>query len=282
MTAAKWAGTTTVPGIAKEGQLVIPGGKKPKSRIAEGAIRAGLLVARGTSEQQVKPLAAVPTADPDAIITALATAVAEQDLAGTDLDGAIGAGKIDPPRPVSITFSNHANYDATTGYLYGYGPSGQFQFETFAIPDGGNATVYSRLCYSQVTRVIIAAQAGTGGSTTVGLAAARGPMALPPEDYGVAIYDPMLEPSDTSTVTFDDEEPLSVAYDGVVGVIVEDAVAIGDLVGVRVVLDGTDVRGQFTKMPSEAVATAEFALLIGARFITAADADGVALVELGG
>jgi hypothetical protein len=44
---------------------------------------------------------------------------------------------------INFTFSNHANWDATTATLTGLGPAGEAQSESIAIPDGGNATVTS-------------------------------------------------------------------------------------------------------------------------------------------
>lgn len=278
----KWTATDAAPDALKEGQLVCAP-EKVRSKIAEGAIRAGLLVSRGTSDDQVIPMAALPAADTDAIATLLASAASAVVFSDTDLDGAIGAGRIFPARGVSLTLNSHADWDATTAYVRGLDADGNRVTESFTIPDAGNATVDGNLgiAFSQVLSVHIPAQTGTNGTCDVGLVSDQS-IELSTRDMGVAVYDRVREPSATSTVTFDDEETLSVLYSGDIAVIVETAVVPGDAVGIRVVESGADLRGQFAKMPAEDPAALAFAPLLGATFESTTAIDGVAIVRLRG
>lgn len=275
----KWTSTDTAPDALKEGQLVTSY-LAPESKIAEGAVRAGLLVERGTSWNQVAPMSALPAADADAIAVDVASSTSAQVISGSDLDGVIGAGVILPARDITFTFNSHSDWDATTMPVHFLDPEGKRKKEDVAIPDGGNATVYLGHACSQFLYAEMPAQTADNGVLDIGVAS-DGALSLSLKDYGVAIYDRVREPSDTTTVTFDDEETLSVLKSGEIAVIVEAAVVAGDRVGVRVVESGADVRGQFSKMPSEDPASLEFAPLEGAIYKTAASADGVAIVQLG-
>jgi len=271
------------PSALKEGQIVRGAPALVRSKVAEGDIRAGLLVERGTSDQQVKPMAALPAADDDAIATALASAASAVVYSDTDLDGAIGAGRIFPARSLTLKLNSHADWDATTAYVRGLDGDGNPVTEEFTIPDGGNATVDGNfgIAFSEVHSVHLPAQSGTNGTCDVGLVSDQA-MVLSCKDCGVAVYDSAREPSDTSTVTFDDEDSLSVLYEGEIAVIVETAVVPGDAVGIRMVASGNDVRGQFAKMPAEDPASLVFCPLVGATFESTTAIDGVAIVRLRG
>lgn len=278
----KWTDTSAAPDARKEGMLVTD----PvliRSKIAEGAIRAGLLVSRGTSDNQVIPLAALPAADTDAIATALASAASAVIYSDTDLDGVLGTGPIFPARGLTMTLNSHADWDATTAYIRGLDADGNRVTEEYSIPDGGNATIDGNwgIAFSRALSVHIPAQSGTNGTADIGVVSDQS-IELSAQDCGVAVYDRVREPSATTTVTFDDEETLSVLYHGDIAVITETAVVPGDKVGIRVVLDGTDVRGQFAKMPAEDPAALVFAPLLGATFESTTAADGVAIVRLRG
>lgn len=278
-----WNDTNLQPDAGKEGLIASDKGKDTISRYAEGAIRAGLLVEQGTAYNQVAPLSALPADDPNAIATAIASNAAVQELSGATFDGVIGAGKISPPRSVTITADSNADWGlAAQGFtvveVIGLDANGNQISDKLHLPAGGNVTLETEAAFSQVSRVLIGACDGNTGTGEIGLSTNQ--VALSTIDYGVAVYDMGQEGDPDSVTTYADEDSLPVLEKGQVWVVVEAAVVPGDAVGVRVVLDGTDVRGQFSKYPSEASATAEFAPLVGAKFVTAASADELAIVEL--
>ena len=109
-------------------------------------------------------------ADADAIVTSLASTTGEQELDGAELNGAVGARAMNPPRAITLTLSSHADWDATTAYVDGLDVAGNAILDSFAIPNGGNATVAGTLGlhFAKVTQVTIPAASGTGGTVTVG------------------------------------------------------------------------------------------------------------------
>jgi len=114
---------------------------------------------------------ALTGADADAIIATGASSGSLQSLDTTDLDGAIGDAVMDPPRRLSFTFSDHADWDATTITVTGTDQDGVTQTETFAVPNGGNTTVNGTKYFRTVTAVSIPAQSGAGGTFTMGVRA---------------------------------------------------------------------------------------------------------------
>lgn len=282
MSTHKWTSTSASPAVLKEGQLACQPYHPPRSVVAEGEIRAGLLVQRGTDpEDQVKAVAALAAADDDAIALHLASAAAPTwYTADADIDdGVIGKGEIFPASSLMFTFDASADWDATTGVVVGVDADGHYLEERIDIAT--STVYYTRGHFKRVLGVFFPTQTGAGGVCKVGVDATYG-MSVSPKDSGVAVYDRAREPSDTSTVTFDDNETLSVLQAGQIAVTVEHAVVPGDPVGVRFVLAGADVRGQFDVMPAQAPGSKTFALLTGARFLTTTAADGIAIVELGG
>jgi len=110
-------------------------------------------------------------ADVDAIIATGASSASSQTLSGADLDGATGYRALSPSRRLTLTFSSHADWDATTATATGKDIDGNTITETFAIPNGGNATVAGSKLFARVTSVTIPAQSGTGGTFTMGVRA---------------------------------------------------------------------------------------------------------------
>lgn len=107
-------------------------------------------------------------ADVDAIVATGASSGSLQTLTGATLDGVVGGGSMTPLRVLTLTLSNHADWDATNATVTGIGPTGASQTETLAIPNGGNATVTGTKRWSSITSIAIPAQSGTGGTFTVG------------------------------------------------------------------------------------------------------------------
>ena len=71
-------------------------------------------------------------------------------------------------RAVSIVFSSHADWDATTGVLSGIDINGNAISENISIPNGGG-TVNGAKFFAQITQFVIPAQSGTGGTFTMGI-----------------------------------------------------------------------------------------------------------------
>lgn len=111
-------------------------------------------------------------ADVDAIVTSVATSASIQTLSGATLTGALGGDDLTPPRKITVTRSSHADHDAVTAVLTGVDEFGATQSENLAFANGGNETITSTKRYLSVTSLVIPAQAGTGGTTQVGIAAA--------------------------------------------------------------------------------------------------------------
>lgn len=110
--------------------------------------------------------------DANAIVLSVATSNAIQTLSGAGLTGVIGAGSITIPRKITVTRDAHADHDAVTAVLTGTDEFGATQSENLAFINGGGETVTSTKRYASVVSLVIPAQAGSGGMTQVGIAAA--------------------------------------------------------------------------------------------------------------
>lgn len=113
-------------------------------------------------------------ADDDAILaTGGASSGSLQSLTSTALNGSSGAGPLSPPRALTMTFDAHADWDATTVTVTGTDENGATVTDTFAVPNGGGATVNgaSAVHFKTITAVSIPAQSGAGGTFTMGVRA---------------------------------------------------------------------------------------------------------------
>lgn len=226
------------------------------------------------SSGKVQPLSALPSADDDSIATLLASAATAQVFQLTDFDGAIGTGFIYPAQRLSFKFNNHGDWDDTVMRVVGEDPSGAVIVEDILVPNGGNTTVYSTGLFRRVERIHLPAQTGTNGTMDVGTDPTYYAMYVGQDCPGVCVYEPMSQ-SYAATTELGVGEMASVMQKGRFYAVTENTTAIGDPVYVRMVESGTDMRGQF-----RAGRAANFALLVGARFVTAASTDGLAVVEL--
>lgn len=288
---------TTNVGLASdarlEGQVVAC--YADKSAYAESAIRAGLVVERGTADDQVAPLSALPAAEADGILVGpFAPTVAGQqliDVAGAPggvLDGAaFGPRKTTPARTMTATFDAHANWGIAalggTWCQFSGMLNGELVVEDFFLPAGGGVTITSDHVFDTPLWLRVGAcDAAGGGSGTWGWSVDR--VVLSPRDHGIASYPVAIEPSATATVTYDANEPVQVLYDGIIAVVNESTAALavvpGDPVAVRVVTAGADVRGQLTRATSPM--NGNFALLEGAQWLTTTAAGDIGLVRIGG
>ena len=274
---------------ARKGQLVQgPWPLDLRSSMCEGALAAGNLVDYGTDPlQQVREIPALPAVDVDAIATAavIASAVTAQTITSGTFDGVVGADRISPCRTVSVNWSASADWDTPSGEcrvdIYGYGNDGNKVKDSVARPNSGALAVArsTRIAFSSIVSVDIEACNGVGGTATIGLSNDR--VALSLRDYpGVAVYEMIKEPN-TAAREYADNEQVEVLHRGVIATIPEHAVSVGDDVYVRVLEAGADLRGQFTGQDGAAT-PGTYAHLAGARWTSAAAADGMAHLELRG
>jgi hypothetical protein len=111
--------------------------------------------------------------DVDAIVATGGSTTGLQTLDGADLDGVLGYRPLSPSRRFQLVLSAHADWDATTATVTGKDAGGNTITETFAIPNGGAATVTGSKLFARVTSVEVPIQSGTGGTFTLGT---RAPM----------------------------------------------------------------------------------------------------------
>lgn len=86
---------------------------------------------------------------------------------------------LSPPRPLTFVASNHADFNAVAMVITGTvktadGSGVVAATETLTLTNDGNTTDTSLNCWVNVTSIVIPAQAGTGGSYTIGFGAAIG------------------------------------------------------------------------------------------------------------
>lgn len=266
-----------------EGQLMTKD-SKCHSKVAEGAIRNGLLVLQGTSDQQVMLPEANPTADADSIAIDVPAAVTISILdTVAELDGTIGPSKMSPSRQLTFTFDASTDWDVAAGFtidVYAYGPSGQQQHEQLVKATGGGAeTLTSRFFTSQVSLVELgAASAATGGLLDIGTSATQAIGSL--DAVGIAAYDRGNAPASTVGYDYDDEGTLPVCVDGIVACTVEATLAvdveIDDPVYVRTTAAGADIRGQL----SGPTVDANFSRVDGLKWVSDTSAGDLGKVQV--
>lgn len=161
-----------------------------------------------------------------------------QTISGSSLDGAVGQGLISPPKNVTLTLSNHADWDATTAVVTGEDEDGAVTTENLSIPNGGNATVTGSVIFSKVTSIYIPAQSGTGGTFTAGTGVKLG--IIDSIVHGVSLYDASREPGAWAV-----DSLVPVRKRGPVWVYAEAAVNPSLPVFVRFLASGAETLGRF-------------------------------------
>lgn len=255
---------------------------RKESRIADGAVAAGLLAGRSDAPSgylpgKVKALAASPAigVDVDAIVATGASAAADQTLSGAALDGAVGGDVMLPSRRITLTFDNHTDWDATEGYVDFIDSMGRHRRVFFDIPNGGNATVsLDGPGAARVLGVFIPAQTGAGGTFTVGIAAG-GVDIGPFQADGIPLYDASVEPN-TDAAEYADTDSVPLLARGAAFVETEDACTPDDAVFARVTIAGSEEAGAFRKDSDSGDAFP----VLGASFKRTSAIGGVNVVEL--
>lgn len=262
---------STRPAAARAGQVADISVKKIDSCIAETAVGVALAVVRGDGDQSVKAITDV-TADTDSIVsTAVAAATSRVNFSGATLNGVIGQGAIVPAQQITVALNSHAHWTGGEITLVMEDVYGRRFTETFDVPSGGNTTLTSAAVASKVISGSIDPQGGTSATLTIGTTPSAAEFS-PRTIRGVALLDNTREPYAEND--YDQYDSVPVISSGRVYVTSETAVADGDPVYVRIVTSGADVNGQFRSSSSSS-----FALWPGAKFVSTADADGVAIIE---
>ena len=241
-------GYTSSPSKAYPGLLADDGPHDIGSVSVDAAtpVPPGVLIMRTTGGDYAADVPpALPAADPDSIKTNIGSTAGVQNLGPGDFNGVIGAGKILPAAKATLTLSNHTDWDATNATLTGLDENGLPVSETLAIPNNGNVTLTSVNYYSRVTALSIPAQAGVGGTGTLGTAAA---ITLDGGDVmGISLreHHARVTPSETDNELWDDGVEMPVLRHGRVYVRMENAFRAMECPLVRVVAGVGEQRGAF-------------------------------------
>ena len=253
------------------GQLADNGHREVNSVIAEAAIAVGLVGIRGgTTRTEVRPPTSPDAADVDAIATAsvIISAATAQTIAAASFDGVVAGTEMFPPRNVTLTLSNHADWDATEAVVTGTDEDGRTVQETLLIPNGGNATVTGLRHFRTITSLYIPAQAGTGGTATMGFGSSLGP--IDHGVHGVAVYDASREPE-----AYPIDSVVPCLCKGRVAVNCETSYTDGNPVFVRFIATGDEVAGH---VRASADAN-DCAFMKRARFV-GSGSSGIAVIDL--
>jgi hypothetical protein len=246
------------------------------SKIAEDAVRNGLLCQFGTSMASgVSPgeckLVAELTADVNDLLAATATAATALSITSASTP-ALSTSLMSPARRVTATLNSHADWNATSMRVYGEDAYGNAIRDEIAIPDAGNATVTSHMYFRRVTKVELDAQGGTNGSFTMGWSADDALFTR--RESGVVVYNPAHGPY-TSDDGYTALDSVGVMIQGRIWVPVEGAVSDGAPAYVRTATATTNIRGQWAGAPA-----ANFAAYPNAFFRSATSGAGLAILEL--
>lgn len=104
----------------------------------------------------------------NAIKTAIATVTSTVTYSGADLNGAIGAGSISPPRNITITTAGATPSDApATAVITGLAIDGSAQTETISVGQTAT-TVAGAKAFASVISIAPAAADGTGATLAFG------------------------------------------------------------------------------------------------------------------
>lgn len=186
----------------------------------------------------------------------------------TSFNGTLGGTEFFPPRNVTLTLSNHANWDATTAVVTGTDANGATITENLSIPDGGNATVTGATAFRTVTQLVIPAQSGTSGTFTFGVGSVFG-------EVDHLVEGVVAREVSRSAVNFAAGELAGVIRNGDVWVTSETAVKNGDPVYVRVRAPSGETIGALRATP----VSGETVRLKNARF-TSTNSAGLSRCDL--
>lgn len=210
---------------------------------ADAGIAPGLVVCRTSGGDKAAGFPSSIALDADAILVAFATALAIQTI-DTEADGVIGLGRITPARKITVARSSNANQDAVTAVL-SYMSAGVLLTQNLAFADAGNDSFTSTFDADRFVSLVIPAQSGTGGTTTIGVAAATELTAS--DVLGVSVVDSSktLETvlSQDNNEVYEDQTVMPTLRKGRIFVVCETAFRAGDVPYVRLVATGDEKLG---------------------------------------
>lgn len=134
-------------------------------------VQSGDVVADVCDDLVAAIAASALAADDDAIVTALATSASTQTITSSQANGVIGKSVISPPAKLTVTRSSHADHDAVTAVLTYEDDEGVTRTQNLSFANGGGDSFTSTYRARRFISLAIPAQAGTGGTTRVGIAA---------------------------------------------------------------------------------------------------------------
>lgn len=242
---------------------------------ANGTPRVGNLVALSGPKAgdldaaEVAPLSAI-TVDVDDILAATATAATALSITSASTP-ALTVTRINPARRITAVLNSSANWDATKMRIYGEDWEGNFIKEELAVPDAGNTTITTHGFFSRVTKVELDAQAGTGGSFTMGYTADEG--IYHPASVGVLVRDTAREPLDSNEAVADNDR-VDVLVTGDIYVAVEATALRGEPAYLRTAVSGGNIIGQWRSTPA-----AGFTRQPWASFVQGSDSDSIAVLR---
>lgn len=272
---------TAAPSIATPGMLADCSWNEMINTVVDrsgSTVPPGVVVLRtsgGDFSASPVPSTAI-VADDDAILTALATAASTQTL-DTEADGVVALGRISPPRKITVTRSSHANQDAVSAVLTYIDKDGIVRTQTLAFADVGGDTFTSTYEASYFVSLVIPAQAGTGGTTKIGLDTN---VSLDGGDVlGVSVHThkALISPSSSDNENYEDEDVMPVLTRGRIYVKCETSFRAGDVPYVRLIAAGAEVYGAIRAHDSDAGDAFPWTK---ARIITSGSANGFALLEI--
>jgi len=251
------------------------------SRIADAAMRPGDVAIRAAEasegDLEATPLTAPAAADADAIVDAAPTAAGAQELTGAALDGVIGAEPMIPARNLTVDTNSHADWDDTDITIEGEDPEGNVISEVFEVSDGGGDSLTGSLLFRRVTKVSVPAQSGTSGVLDVGTGTDLGELSSR-DVAGLVRYLAAREVADVDTAEYAAGETLNIVHRGPVWLEVEEDVADGERVFVRLVTSGAEVLGGFRRSADGSAGAPDAVPIKGWRFRGASiDRDSVKL-----
>lgn len=155
--------------------------QRVRDNITNGVVRLlQAAIARGADPAwqwsgDTSTTATTRAAAPTAVRLSHATPTSSSSYSGASLDGAIGAGAVSPPRPVTITLGGDADAwtvgsTLTVHYVDRLGFAREEAFTVASVP----ATFTTGYDATAVTSIDVAAQASTEGTLSVGLGAYAG------------------------------------------------------------------------------------------------------------
>lgn len=231
-----------IPSIGLEGGRVeYDGASRPRSGLAEGAIRYGVPVVRGTATRGVRALATtdILAADADAWVTAAGSGALGAGAIIIQAGGAIGFDGVQGETPLVISrrgvlvTNAHADWDAGSDMTLQYvSDNGAIVIDTFDKADATAETFRTSQPMLQPIRLDIGA--GSGANRTITLGWEASPTSIGSiHALGIAYRDETVIQA-TTPVGYNDGDTVTYTEDGgEVLVLVEDAVVEGQQVFIR-------------------------------------------------